>query len=426
LPHWLVCQIGARENYAVARALARCGALAGLLTDAWVVPENPLARLSSRLGERFHPELARELVAAPSAAAVAREAADRLTGRSGWPQIIARNAWFQRATVRRLKRLWRQGPAVVFAYSYAAAEILAFAKARGALAILGQIDPGPVEARLVDELYAEAGEPHEPIPSVYWDCWRRETELADIIIVNSAWSRDGLLTEGVPAEKIRIVALAYEGPSERTTWTPPASFTAERPLKFLFLGQVTRRKGIDLLFDALARIPDAPIQLDVVGPLQVKVPETARADPRIILHGAVSRSEVGAFYAAADVFVFPTRSDGFGLTQLEAMAAGVPVLASRCCGEVVSDGVDGILAADLDPQALASTFATLAADPRHITSLRANVHLSPDFSLNKLAEDLEAITRDLIAAKCHTRVWHLHKTDDHLRLPAGSERRGAA
>lgn len=383
---WIVCQIGARENFAVARALDRQAALQLVITDAWVAPHHPLRGALGRIGERSHAALAGK-VWAPTARAVLRELADRGAKRSGWRQILHRNAWFQRAAIGRLSRV-QEKDVTVFAYSYAAAEIFAHAKARGWRTVLGQIDPGPVEARMVDALYAAAGQAREKIPAEYWETWRRETELADTIVVNSDWSRQGLIEKGVAAEKIAVLPLACETTLTPAPWSAPERFDKIRPLRLLFLGQVTLRKGIDLALEAMRSLPDLPLQLDVVGPLQIAIPDWAEADPRIRFHGGVPRSAVAQAYADSDLFLFPTRSDGFGLTQLEAQAAGVPVIASTHCGAVVEDGMNGMLLDPLDAETLAGMLRKLSDDPARVAGLRQGTGLDPRFGLDALGTSL--------------------------------------
>lgn len=402
LTAWTLCQIGARENYAVARAVARRGRLERLVTDVWAPPGSALARAHARLGERFHPEIEGPLVWAPTGRAVLREMGDRARRRRGWAQIIDRNAWFQREAIRALKALPADRPRTVFAYSYAAGDIFAYARARGWRTVLGQIDPGPVEARLVAALYEEAGDPsHEAIPAAYWDAWRRETELADRIVVNSAWSRDCLEQDGVPAGKIDILPLAYDPPPAANVASRaavPAAFTGARPLRLLFLGQVTRRKGIDLVLEAVRRLADAPLRLDVVGPVQTDLPAWIANDPRIVFHGSVARSRVADFYARADLFLFPTRSDGFGLTQLEALGAGVPVIASTRCGAVVADGVNGRVLPSLGAGALADGLADVLAAPADLTRWQEAARVDPAFGLDALADRLAALDTRLTEA----------------------------
>ncbi len=101
---------------------------------------------------------------------------------------------------------------VFFGYSYASLEMLAAEKKRGVLTVLDQIDPGAVEFRLVAEEMAasrNAGPPPE-FPAAYFDRNRREWELADLIVVNSEWTREAMIKEGVAPEKLEIVPLAFE------------------------------------------------------------------------------------------------------------------------------------------------------------------------------------------------------------------------
>ena len=82
-----------------------------------------------------------------------------------------------------------------------------------------------------------------PAPPEYWAFWREECKLADRIVVNSEWSREGLIRGGVPAEKISIIPLAYEGAEIRNQKSEvggarvyPKRFTADRPLRVLIPG----------------------------------------------------------------------------------------------------------------------------------------------------------------------------------------------
>jgi glycosyltransferase involved in cell wall biosynthesis len=303
---------------------------------------------------------------------------------------MARNLWFQKEAARRLKG-FSGDQHTIFSYSYAAGEIFTEAKQRGWRTVLGQIDPGPVEARLVSELYKKAGQKYayEEIPGEYWDLWRREIALADKIVVNSAWSREALIAEGVAAEKIAIIPLAYEGKRQASRSQLVATFIPERPLRLLFLGQVTFRKGIDLVFEAMLLLPDLPIELDVVGPIQVDIPESVRHDARIRIRGPVRRSQTEAFYKQADLFLFPTYSDGFGLTQLEAMAAGLPVIASRFCGDVVQDGINGRVLQAMEADELADIIRELAEDPGQLSRLQENSYVEKRFHLDAIGRQLE-------------------------------------
>src|SRR5205809_6290748 len=243
---WLCSQLGAREYYAIPRALYREGVLEQLATDAWVRPSSALAALSRTLGERFHPDLTEAPVRAWNSRLLAFELASRLKRLSGWPLILARNNWFQRQILAwlsssRLSVIGSQP--ILFAYSYAARDIFRFAKAQGWKTVLGQIDPGPVEEEIVraeHEIHPEFVSDWRSAPADYWKSWREECHVADRIIVNSQWSFDALLQTGISKEKLSVIPLAYEPPADDspTIHKYPDRFTPERPLRVLFLGHV--------------------------------------------------------------------------------------------------------------------------------------------------------------------------------------------
>jgi glycosyltransferase involved in cell wall biosynthesis len=386
LPGWICCQIGAREHYAVARALHRHHALRLLLTDVWVHPERPLGKLSPGLRTRFHPELASAEVHAANTTSVAAELWSKLTGLRDWNRILARNEWFQKMAVKRLSRIKTDAPQTVMAYSYAAGEILKFARSRGWRTILGQIDPGPREDALVAELYEQdpiyRGQFKRPPPR-YWSSWREECRFADQIVVNSSWSQSALISEGIPAEKIRVLPLAYEQPKEAKSFRRkyPGTFTGARPLRVLFLGQVNLRKGIGPLLKAIGLLREEPIEFSFVGPIQVTIPPDLRDNPKVRWIGAVSQELTAKFYRDADLFIFPTFSDGFGLTQLEAQAWKLPIIASRCCGDVVKDGENGWQLPEITPEAIAAALVRCRADPKGLEKLSANSLRSGRFDL---------------------------------------------
>lgn len=378
---WIVCQLGARENYMVARALASSGQLAALVTDVWQAPDSLAGRINGRLKERYHPQLAGEHVEAPRYAYFARELGARYLGDAGWRRIMARNAWFEAMAARRLRSIvTRRGPCdTVFAYSYAAGAIFRAAKSLGMSTVLGQIDPGPMEDEIVADLYRQAGQSarYERIPSDYWSRWRDEIAQADIIVANSEWSKSALIQSGVPRDRIRVVPLACDAPAQASSSARllPQRFTPERPLRLLFLGQVTLRKGIGPLLEAMQRMPTAAVRLDIVGEVQAEIPGTIAADSRIAFHGATQRSAVHRYYEEADLFVFPTFSDGFGITQLESLAHGLPVLTSRHCGAVVEHDVNGFVLDDVTPEAIEAVLSAVIAEPSRIGAWSRNARV---------------------------------------------------
>jgi glycosyltransferase involved in cell wall biosynthesis len=395
---WICCQLGAREHYAIPRALHRYGALELLFTDLWMWPRSPLGRFKRSLQERFHADLAAANVCAPNLSSIAIEVRAKLASlrsrphhRSYWQGRIARNASFQKAAVSRLSRIEPADmPRAVMGYSYMALQIFRLARARGWRTVLGQIDPGPPEDRIVAGLHEGNpvySERLERPPPQYWAAWREECALADRIVVNSTWSKAALQEEGVPATKIKVIPLAHEMPeavSFRRYY--PAAFTSSRPLRVLFLGQINLRKGIGPLLDAIRLVRNEPMEFWFVGPMQVPIPEDLRNDPQVRWIGPVSRAKTAIFYREADVLLFPTFSDGFGLTQLEAQAWKLPIIATNFCGDVVQDQRNGWLLSEITANAIAATLRDCLASPAHLQECSDRSVPSERFGLSRVGE----------------------------------------
>lgn len=395
---WVVCQIGAREHYAIARALLRRQQLAELLTDFWVPPGHAFGAIpgGSRLRDRFHRDMVHAKVWAPNLRMLGFEAVQRVQRRDPWQATFARNAWFQKRAVRHLRqweKSWSGEEApTLFSYSYAALGLFKHAKEAGWKTVLGQIDPGPEEERLVGEehrRYRDLATSWQPVPPIYWERWREEVELADRIVVNSPWSRDCLLKEGVSASKMQVIPLVYEaGRQDKPLTSNPGAEKDTDTLKVLFLGQINLRKGIGRLLDAMKRLKGKGVFLTLVGPSEID-PKAWEGLDNVRWVGPVPRSLAMQRYDQADLFILPTLSDGYALTQLEALSRGVPVLASRHCGQAVTEGKGGWILEDLEPDAICDRLLELAT----IVKSRRNPEFiasspSAGFTLDSLADAL--------------------------------------
>ena len=383
--HPVLCiQLGAREHYAVPRALEAAGADVTLITDLWAAnPGGSLLRAIGRGADRYHPGLGGKVISWNRSALV-WELGARLARRQGWRLTEARNRWFRKKVGTFLNSQSGAEVRAVFAYSYCALEALQWARAQGLPGLLDQIDPGPALEKLICRL---EGCVDCPSPN-YWRNWAAETEAASTLVVNSEWSRRCLVGEGIAATRITVVPLAYEPAAARILRSYPGQFTAARQLRVLFLGRVFSLKGVAPLLDAMEQLATAgaPVVLDIVGGGDARLLARASGLPNCRIHGHCRRAEAERFYREADVFVLPTYSDGFALTQLEAQATGLPVIASRHCGDVVHNGVNGLLLEQVDAESIRSAIARLAQAPDLLTELAANSGIEARFSLESVGQ----------------------------------------
>ena len=315
----------------------------------------------------------------------------QITGATGWNLISKRNDWFQRFVTDQIARDRAPANLTVFAYSYAAERIFNLARERGWRTVLGQIDPGPVEEDIVAEQTPAGDSSWQRAPREYWKQWDRECQLAHTIVVNSTWSRRALVSAGIRARKIRVVPLAFEPPAEASTFTRtyPNAFTSERPLRVLFLGQINSRKGAIQLFNAVKQMAGEPVEFWFVGPLQVDIPHELK--DRIKWFGVAPRNDVVRYYRDADVFILPTFSDGFGLTQLEAQAWKLPVIATPYCGDVVTNGTNGMILETVSATAIADVLHQLLRSPGTLQAMSENSRVDERFSLQSLATSLSSL-----------------------------------
>jgi glycosyltransferase involved in cell wall biosynthesis len=351
----------------------------------------------------------------------------RARGLSGWRKIIARDRWFQRKVVSALTSLAAGASAkaadigrlisaapVLLSYSYTALEPFRYAKSRGWKMVLVQIDPGPEEEKIVAEEAARvpelAGSWH-PAPAQYWEYWRKECELADRIVVNSEWSRDGLIRVGIPSEKLLVIPLAYEiaaafaeAPAAREVRRArsyPARFTFDRPLRVLFLGLINLRKGVARLLEAARILRDEPVEFWMVGPVEIAYTSTGcRRFPqgngyRVKWFGPVTRRQAAEFYRNTDVFILSTLSDGFAITQLEAQAHGLPIIASKNCGNVVENDVNGIILDEPSAACIAEAVRDCIASPDRLQRFAFASGLHDKFTIEALAKQLQRLGETL-------------------------------
>ncbi|MCG6118440.1 MAG: glycosyltransferase [Aquimonas sp.] len=171
-----------------------------------------------------------------------------------------------------------------------------------------------------------------------------------------------------------------------------------RPL-LLFVGRLVPEKNLPLLLQALARLPAAQRPLAWLageGPerptLLQQCAELGLQDDIVLLG---ERDDTGALMAAADLLVLPSREEGLSNVLLEAMAAGLPVLASDAGGspELVEDGVCGLLFRSGDLDALVAALRRLLEDPalRRLMGAEGRARVEREYAVERMVERSLAI-----------------------------------
>ncbi|HYR96037.1 MAG TPA: glycosyltransferase family 4 protein, partial [Candidatus Binatus sp.] len=151
-------------------------------------------------------------------------------------------------------------------------------------------------------------------------------------------------------------------------------------------------------------LPDA--RLDVVGDHASRGRMEALArelglDRRVTFHGFLGRAEIGALYCSAAVVALPSEVEGFGITLMEAMHSGVPVIGSARggSGELIRDGWNGFVVAPGDLPALADRLRLLLTDERRREEMGANGRRTAErFTLAHMVDETLAVYRETRAS----------------------------
>jgi glycosyltransferase involved in cell wall biosynthesis len=230
-------------------------------------------------------------------------------------------------------------------------------------------------------------------PTIPWLHRLKYQWTCDGIIAVSGAVRRGLIDSGVPATKIEVIHTGIAIPEFLERDPSRADFVIGH------MGAFTEEKGQDVAIAAAGllqhSLPRAKVVLAGDGPLLAEL--RRRAPENVAFPGFVS--DHTAFFAGLDLFIMPSRSDAWGLAALEAMAHGVPVIASDVGGlpEIVEEGNGGWLVPAGDSTTLARAIAVAASHPDRLRAqgikARERARL---FSVDRMVEQTEAFYRRFV------------------------------
>jgi glycosyltransferase involved in cell wall biosynthesis len=286
--------------------------------------------------------------------------------------------------------LLRTGHTAFFGYSGECLEALQHENRAGVRTIVDQVDPARTEYLIVQDEAARHPElalPSQPLPVEFSARLQQEWAEASHVVVNSEWSKRALLEQGVDSDKLVVLPLAYLPVGDG----PPRRPRRGDPLKVLWLGTLSLRKGLAYAIEAARLLANAPVRFTFAGPLEVN-PANLTFPKNATYIGHVARINAPLVFRRHDVFLFPTLSDGFGMTQLEAMAYGLPVIATRCCAQVVEPGVSGFLVHERTPREITDSILEFLNDPDLLSRMSAAaLRRAEDFQPEKIWPILERV-----------------------------------
>ncbi|MEW6367910.1 MAG: glycosyltransferase family 4 protein [Acidobacteriota bacterium] len=315
-------------------------------------------RLEQALRKRYTPQLRPELVTQFPRFELESQFWRAVSNAEFGRRVYAINGAFDRRVARELETVACD---VFIGYETSSLHCLEFCRSRG---IAGILDQGQVHFNR-HHFLSEAG--FDPMfgdretETRVEEVKAAELDLARLVLVPSSLSRAALLDAKVPEQKIRLVPYGYDP----DVFFPKTAYRASGPLRIVYAGALTRRKGLTFLMDALRALDTASIEVTLIGGdadasglIGRDTPSWLRRIPFTLPNG------LRALFQEADVLVLPSLLDSFGLVALEAMACGTPAIVSDRTGaaDLVENGTHGFVVPAANADKLCEAILHLARD----------------------------------------------------------------
>ena len=247
---------------------------------------------------------------------------------------------------------------VLVGWSSATLEAIPIARNRGARVVIERGSSHILhQTNVLSELYARHGRVFGGTSARVIDRELAEYEASDLIAVPSTYAAKTFTAHGVAAEKILVNPYGVD----LEVFSPSITTEKARP-QILFVGQVGLRKGIPELLQAFSGL-NSNAGLCLVGPLEAGLAQPAQKG--VDFRGSVPRAALPDYYQRSDVFCLPSWEEGFPLVLLQAMASGLPVVATDETGvaDIVTPGVEGEIVPAGDVPALREALDGILSDP---------------------------------------------------------------
>jgi glycosyltransferase involved in cell wall biosynthesis len=266
---------------------------------------------------------------------------------------------------------------------------------------IDKMRPQPVETSPCDTDQRVTGTLLERVFTVTTQQILEEYDLADLLLVPSECAAKSFLDARVPEEKLFLLGAGVDTELFRndTSSELPSDFSAARPMRAVYCGALTRRKGVHVLLQAWNKLSLPHAQLTLVGTIceDIKPSLVQFEGPSINVTGFLSC--VDEVFRQSDLHIFPSECEGSPKSVYEACASGLPQITTFQSGDVVLNEVNGLIVPPNDAVALANAIRRLYKSPRRILQYgraarqRAEAEFTWDHFRERLARAYDLVLR---------------------------------
>lgn len=232
--------------------------------------------------------------------------------------------------------------------------------------------------------------------SLFWQQVLGDCRKADVLLVNSNFVKETFVQQGFDADRIAVIYLGVR----EDFWGLKKSYVLSKPIKLLFTGSFGFRKGGEYLLKALRLLEGMEMEYELTivgGYAEGKALLEKYPSKHIRLTGVVPQDEMKVYLRQADFYVFPSLCEGCAQSGMEALAAGLPVIATCESGLPIEDGVNGLTVKSKDEKAIVDAILRLAGDDKLREQIgKTAMEIMRDYTWDKYASKVADLYTKLL------------------------------
>ncbi|ANQ54612.1 glycosyltransferase family 4 protein [Thermosipho sp. 1070] len=406
---FIVAMLGSRMHYAVPRIFQELNVLEKFYTDFYIGNKKGFEMLLSKIStiidneflkkilSRKEEKIPREKVVSFDLLGIkATIARKRAVDSIKLEEVFLK---YNKKFCRKVVKSGFYNASAVYGFNAASLEIFEVAKAKNIKCILEQ-------TRYPYNFYYEILQEEK----IKWPGWQdnliipevgklaarneKEMNLADLIVCGSEYLKTGLKKLGIPEKKITVVNYGVD--INRFEYHKRRLRKPKEPLKILFAGEVCLLKGVQYLLEAINSFGAEKIVAVFAGKISINKNKLRKYMKGVQFLGHVSKIEMKKLFNWADVFVFPSLSEGSATVVYEALASGLPVITTYNSGSVVENNENGFIIPAKDIDSIAKALELYYENPDLVVKHSENAFISRyKVSLDRYKNDLRKIIQYL-------------------------------
>lgn len=232
-----------------------------------------------------------------------------------------------------------------------------------------------------------------------WSNVLKDCEAADMIVVNANHIKESFIAHGYNKDRLRVVHLGVR----KDFYGLKTDYTRNSCFRVLFTGAFVLLKGAEYVLESLRILVNRNLNIsyDIVG--AVNVPKrllTQYSNMPVTYHGQLPQDQLKSFLCTADCYLFPSLADGCAQSGMEALMAGLPVVATKESGLPIRDWENGMVVPMKDAKAIADKIQYLiehAGEAEQMGRKAARMMIA-NYTWDKYAENMRKIYDEMVGA----------------------------